>query len=120
MAHFAYVVDGIVQQVHVVANDVLLDENGDEDSSKGQELLAQLYGYSESDVIQCSYNGSFRKNYPGPGWSYDAELDAFIDVKPYESWVLDDATCSWVAPVPYPNDNAVYAWSEHSRTWVEV
>jgi hypothetical protein len=63
---------------------------------------------------------AFRKNYAGIGFTYDEELDAFIPPKPYDSWVLNDDTCLWDAPVPYPTDGAIYTWDEETTSWIEV
>jgi len=78
MAHFAYVESGIVRKVHVVANPVITDADGVEHESLGQEFLAGLYGYRASDLVQCSYNGSFRGVYPGQGYTYDEANDVFV------------------------------------------
>ena len=63
---------------------------------------------------------SFRKNYAGIGYTYDAVRDAFIPPKPYGSWLLDEQTCLWSPPVPYPQDGKIYAWGELSLTWIEI
>jgi hypothetical protein len=63
---------------------------------------------------------ALRYNYAGIGYTYDAERDAFIPPKPFESWVLDEVTCLWSAPIPYPNDGAFYLWDEEAGDWVEV
>ena len=63
---------------------------------------------------------ALRKNYAGIGFTYDEERDAFIPPKPYESWVLNEASCLWVAPVPYPEDGKPYAWNEETGDWEEV
>jgi hypothetical protein len=63
---------------------------------------------------------ALRKNYAGIGFTYDPDRDAFIPPKPYESWVLDEATCLWVAPVEYPGDGGVYTWDESEGDWLEV
>lgn len=78
MAHFAYVVDGVVRKVHVVANPVITDENGVEQESMGKDFLAALHGYSASDVVQCSYNANFRGVYPSRGYLYDGVNDVFV------------------------------------------
>jgi hypothetical protein len=62
---------------------------------------------------------AFRKNYAGIGYTYDATLDAFIPPKPYASWLLDENTCLWNAPVPYPEDGKMYSWDENTLSWVE-
>jgi hypothetical protein len=69
---------------------------------------------------QTSYSGSFRKNFAGIGYTYNADLDAFIPPKPYPSWVLDEATCQWKAPVPMPQDGELYEWDEAAGEWVVV
>ena len=63
---------------------------------------------------------AFRKNYAGIGYTYDEERDAFIPPQPYDSWVLNEDTCLWDAPVPYPTDGAVYVWDEEVGDWIEV
>ena len=89
MAHFAYVVDGVVQRVHVVANPVITDEDGVEQEALGQEFLAGLYAENPEDFIQCSYNGNFRGVYPGVGFAYDPVADVFAAPEP--SKVPDEA-----------------------------
>ena len=78
MAHFARVIDGVVVQVHVVANPVITDENGVEQEQLGQEFLAGLHGYAPEELVQCSYNANFRGVYPGVGYTYDKALDVFV------------------------------------------
>jgi hypothetical protein len=63
---------------------------------------------------------ALRKNYAGLGYTYDEERDAFIPPKPYESWVLNEDTCLWGAPVPYPTDGSEYYWDEETTQWVAV
>ena len=69
---------------------------------------------------QTSYSGSFRKNFAGIGYTYNADLDAFIPPKPYPSWLLDEATCQWKAPVPMPQDGELYEWDEAAGEWVRI
>jgi hypothetical protein len=69
---------------------------------------------------QTSYSGSFRKNFAGIGYTYNADLDAFIPPKPYPSWVLNEDTCQWQAPVPMPQDGDLYEWDEAAGEWVVV
>lgn len=78
MAHFAYVVDGVVERVHVLANPVITDDEGVEHEALGQEFLANLHGYQPEELVQCSYNGNFRGVYPGVGFTYDAIADVFV------------------------------------------
>lgn len=119
MAHFAHIKNGFVSKVHVVNNSVIIDGDGIEQEELGKQFLSELYGYSTSDVIQCSYNANFRKNYAGIGYAYDADRDAFIPPTPYPSWVLDEATCLWEAPVPMP-ENGVHFWDEQAGDWEAV
>lgn len=115
MAHFAKVnLDKIVEQVVVVNNSILLDENGIEKESKGVEFLNSIFGFAQ--WVQTSYNGSFRKQYAGIGFTYDDENDIFISIKPYESWILNE-DFEWEAPTEYPNDNKTYVWNEDTLTW---
>lgn len=67
--------------------------------------------------VQTSYNANFRKHYAGVGYTYDEDLDAFIPPQPWPSWLLDEATCTWHAPVPPPTDEEC-AWDEELRAWV--
>jgi hypothetical protein len=62
----------------------------------------------------------FRKNFAGVGFSYDASRDAFIPPKLYDHWVLDEETCTWVPPVPYPNDGALHMWYEPEYRWIAI
>jgi len=70
--------------------------------------------------IRTSYNGRIRKNYAGIGYSYDEARDAFISPQPYPSWVLDEETCQWQAPIPMPTDGLMYQWVEDDLNWQAV
>ena len=63
---------------------------------------------------------ALRFNYAGIGYVYDPDRDAFIPPKPFDSWVLDEDTCLWEAPVAYPEDGAIYSWDEESGAWIEA
>lgn len=119
MAHFAQLDENnIVLQVIVVHNNELLDENGAESEDKGIAFCQMLF--PGTTWKQTSYNATMRKNYAGIGYTFDAGRDAFIPPQPYPSWVLDEATCRWDAPVPYPTDGKQYYWDEATTSWVEV
>ena len=111
MAHFAKLVVGnIIERVEVVSNDVALTEQA------GVDFLNNLY--NTRDVWkQTSYNGNIRKNYAGIGYTYDEDRDAFIPKKPYASWILNEETCHWEAPVAYPDNGERYTWNETTTTW---
>lgn len=118
MAHFAELDgDHIVTRVIVVNNSELLDEFGVEQEMKGRQFCQNLLG---GTWIQTSYNGNIRKNFAGIGYKYDIQRDAFIPPKPYNSWILNEDTCHWEAPVPYPDDGKIYQWDEDTTNWVEV
>jgi hypothetical protein len=70
--------------------------------------------------VKTSYNGNIRKNYAGIGYTYDEDRDAFIAPKPYNSWLLDEDTCRWQAPVPYPTDDLIYEWDEELTDWKPI
>lgn len=119
MAHFAKLdQNNVVLEVNVVDNEHLLDANGVEREELGIAFLVQWsHGYSYWK--QTSYNGNFRKNYAGIGFTYDASRDAFIPPKPYASWSLNETTCLWDAPVAYPIDGKQYVWDEPTLSWKE-
>jgi hypothetical protein len=71
--------------------------------------------------VKTSYNGNIRKNYAGIGYTYDKDRDAFIPPKPYASWVLDETTCRWDAPVAMPVvEGKMYQWDEETVNWIEI
>ena len=120
MAHFAKLDENnIVVEVIVVDNKMLTNENGEEVESIGVDFINNLYG--TNDVWkQTSYNGNLRKNYAGKGFLYDENRDAFIEpTAPYPSWILNEETCQWEAPVPRPTDIIHYYWDEDVKNWVE-
>lgn len=116
MAHFAQLDENnVVTQVIVVHNNELLD-NGQESELKGIQFCVSLLGGTWK---QTSYNGTIRKNYAGVGFTFDAGRDAFIPPKPFSSWLLNEDTCLWCAPVERPQDGKKYVWDEHTTSWVE-
>jgi hypothetical protein len=119
MAHFAKLNDeNIVIAVHVVNNQVILKADGTESELKGKQFLNSLHGNTK--WVQTSYNGNFRKNYAGIGFTYDSERDAFIAPQPFNSWLLNENTCLWEAPVQYPNDGNFYQWNEQTLSWEQI
>jgi hypothetical protein len=80
------------------------------------------YGNFRGQVCKrTSYNGNIRKNYAGIGFTYDAERDAFISPKPFNSWTLNETTCRWQAPTPMPTtEGKRYYWSEDDLSWREI
>jgi len=121
MAHFAKIGAGsIVERVEVVHNDVATSEKA------GADFLNGIYNTADT-WIQTSYNTfagehklggtPFRKNYAMVGGRYDQTRDAFIPIQPFASWILNEDTCQWDAPVAYPTDGQTYDWNETNQTW---
>jgi hypothetical protein len=109
MAHFAELDDkNLVIRVLVTDNQA---------SNEGYDWLLENLG---GTWVQTSYNGNIRKNFAGIGFTYDSDRDAFIPPQPFESWELDEETCRWVAPIPYPTDGIVYTWNEADLDWEAV
>lgn len=88
----------------------------DEQEHRIQDYLANELGLGGT-WVQTSYNARIRKNYAGIGYTYDAGRDAFIAPKPFASWLLNEDTCQWEAPVPYPTDGVLYDWDETITDW---
>jgi len=119
MAHFAQLDDNnVVLQVIVVNNSECLDEVGNESEAVGVAFCQSLF--LNTRWKQTSYNGTMRKNYAGIGYQYDSIRNAFISPKPYSSWILDESTCQWNAPTPYPTDGKQYVWDEPTTSWIEL
>lgn len=124
MAHYAFIDDNnIVTQV-IVGRD-------EDDLAEGVTSWEDYYGNIHGQrCLRTSYNTvagvhtgggtAFRGNYAGIGYTYDEDLDAFIPPKPFESWILNEITFTWEAPIPMPEDGASYVWDEAAGDWVEV
>lgn len=118
MAHFAQLDDtNTVTEVIVVNNSELLDESGNESEQKGIDFCKSLFG---GNWIQTSYNGNIRKNFAAIGYLYDLIKDAFIPLKPFPSWVLDENTCIWEAPISRPDASIFWVWDEENIQWIEL
>jgi hypothetical protein len=127
MASFAKIENNIVTTVVSVVNEVLKDSNGVEQENIGIEFLRTLYNEPNAIWKQTSYNTiggihqlggtPFRKNHAGIGYTYDENKDAFIPQKPFNSWILNETTCLWNAPIAYPTDGQLYTWNEETQNW---
>ena len=136
MAHFAEIdSNNIVINVVVIDNDIL-DTNGIESEDVGISFCKSLFGV-DTLWVQTSYNArngtvrdsvepnvmiegvALRKNFAGIGYTYDTNRDAFIPPQSYPSWVLDETTCQWESPTPYPTDGKEYYWDESTTSWIE-
>jgi hypothetical protein len=119
MAYYAKLDENnMVIEVHTISNAETHDKNGVEHEQMGIDFLNSWQGY-ESKWVQTSWNNRIRKNYAGVGYKYDPVRDAFIPPKPYESWILDEKTCRWIAPVevPQPIKGIIWVWNESALAW---
>lgn len=120
MAHYAKVENGVVTQVIVAEQDFI------NSGAVGDPATWIQTSYNTRGGIHYGQDGqpdggvALRKNYAGIGYTYDAQRDAFIPPKPFESWVLNEDTCNWDAPVAMPEDGKRYTWDEATTNWVEV
>jgi hypothetical protein len=117
MAHYAFLDENnIVTEVIVGCDESETDWEQHYGDFKGQ--VCKQTSYNTFGGVHVTGGVPFRKNYAGVGFSYDATRDAFIPPKPFESWVLNDETCLWSAPVEHPNDGQQYSWNESQQAWV--
>lgn len=109
MAHFAQIDENnIVIRVLVTDNEM---------PNEGYDWLVENLG---GNWVKTSYNATIRKNFAGIGHTFDEGRDAFIAPKPYQSWVLNEETCQWDSPVPYPEVGKDFIWNEETKSWDEV
>ena len=110
MAHYAFLDDNnIVTEVIVGIDETELIEGKDPET-----WYAEFRGQT---CKRTSYNGNYRKNYAGIGFTFDSERDAFIAPQPFDKWILDETTCQWVAPIKYPTDGFTYLWNDNTGDW---
>jgi hypothetical protein len=119
MAHYAFLDE------NNIVTEVITGKDEGEDGVDWEAHYGAFRGqtckrtsYNTQNGIHINGGTPFRKNYAGIGYTYDADRDAFIPPKTFESWVLDEQTCSWNAPVPYPTDGGRYLWDENTLSWV--
>jgi hypothetical protein len=119
MAHFAQIDENnIVQQIIVVSNENCGNLEFPESEPIGQDFINSIG--LEGNWKQTSYNSTFRKRYAGLDDVYDESRDAFLPIKPFPSWILNEDTCLWESPIERPNDGKVYKWNEDEQSWEEV
>lgn len=110
MAHYAFLDENnIVTEVIVGIDETELIE--------GKEPEVWYGEFRGQRCVRTSYNGNIRKNYAGIGYAYDDARDAFVAPKPYPSWILNEDTCRWEAPILYPDDGIIYQWNEEELDW---
>lgn len=121
MGHYAKVVDGTVVKVITATADFFnnfIDDSPGNWIKTSYNTFGGVHYEPNSHIPSEDQSKALRKNYAGFGFSYDSQLDAFIPPKPYPSWLLDETTCLWIAPVPRPDDGKVYYWDEATQSWV--
>ena len=111
MAHYAFLDE------NNIVTEVIVGRNETEVVNGISDWEAYYSEFRGQTCVRTSYNGNIRKNYAGIGFSYDAERDAFIPPKPYDSWLLVEESAQWEAPVPYPDDGLMYSWNEELTDW---
>lgn len=113
MAYYAFLDENNIVTEVIVGK----DEN---ELIDGQTPEVWYGNFRGQRCVRTSYNGNIRKNYAGIGYVYDEAKDAFIPPKPYDSWLLDEETCQWQAPIPYPDDGIIYYWNEQNGNWEPI
>ena len=125
MAHFAFLnSDNEVISVIAGVDEWVMQTDTDGTLVGGStEVWEAFYAaqpwHAAANCKRTSYNGDIRKNYAGIGYTYDTARDAFIAPQLFASWTLDEATCRWQAPAPYPTEGGPWTWDEHTLSWVE-
>lgn len=118
MAHYAF-----LDENNIVTEVIPGKDEGD-DGIDWEQHYGEFRGqgckrtsYNTVGGVHTGGGTPFRKNYAGIGYTYDAQRDAFIPPQPFASWLLNEQTCQWEAPVPSPTDNNMYVWDEQSQSW---
>ena len=121
MAHYAFL------DTNNIVTEVIVGKDEGEDGIDWEQHYGEFRGqtckrtsYNTNGGIHTSGGTPLRKNYAGIGYTYDSVRDAFIPPKRFPSWLLNEASCLWEAPTPYPTDGKVYSWNEEQLTWVEI
>lgn len=121
MAHFAK-----IDETNTVTQVIVAEQGFIDTGAVGDPNMWIQTSYNTRGGVHYGTNGepdggnALRKNYAGIGYSYDAQLDAFIPPKPHASWTLNTETCYWIPPVAYPDDGKMYSWNEEGQSWTEV
>jgi len=121
MAHYV-----VLDENNIVINGFVGKNEGEDGVDWEQYYNAKRTSYNtrggihydpETNEPSVDQSKAFRKNYAGIGYTYDSQRDAFIPPQPYPSWTLNEETCLWYSPVPYPTDGEPYIWNEENQTW---
>jgi hypothetical protein len=121
MAHYAFLNENNIVTEVIVGKDE--DEGGinwEQHYGSFRNQVCKRTSYNTMGGAHNSGGTPYRKNYAGIGYTYDAQRDAFIPPKPFNSWVLDEDTCLWNPPTPMPDDGEMYTWNEETTSWEQV
>lgn len=120
MAHYTF-----LNSLNIVT-EVIVGKDENEDGIDWEQHYSEIRNQPCKRTSYNTYGGinknggiPFRKNYAGINYIYDTRLDAFIPPKPFKSWVLNEETCLWESPIPYPDKSKLYEWDEDSKSWIE-
>ena len=121
MAHYAFLDE------NNIVTEVIVGKNEGEEGRDWEQWYGEFRGqtckrtsYNTQGGVHTLGGTPFRKNYAGIGYTYDTQLDAFIPPKPFASWLLNENTAQWEAPVAMPTDGKMYSWDEATTSWVQV
>jgi len=118
MAHYAFLnMQNIVTEVIVGKDETDGPTNWEMHYGNLREQVCKRTSYNTRGGVHTNGGTPFRKNYAGIGYTYDESRDAFIPPKPFDSWILNENSCLWEAPVAYPNDGQQYEWNEETTSW---
>lgn len=123
MAHYAFINENnfVTSVISGVDEDIIqIDLDGTEVGGSSEAWEIWYGNFRGQTCKRTSYNGNYRKNYAGIGYYYDEQRDAFIPPKPFPSWILNEQSCLWDSPIPYPNDGKMYEWNEDILNWQEI
>lgn len=121
MAHYAFLnMQNIVTEVIVGKDETDGSTNWEIHYSNIREQVCKRTSYNTFGGVHRYDGVPFRKNYAGVGYTYDETRDAFIPPKPFNSWILNETSCLWEAPVAYPADGETYTWNEENQNWENI
>ena len=121
MAHYAFIdQNNIVVGVIVGIDESDTSHDWEQFYGQNEGMLCKRTSYHTRGNVHWAGGIPFRKNYAGIGYTYDQQRDAFIPPQPFASWTLNEETCLWNSPIPYPNDGKLYEWDENILSWVEI
>jgi hypothetical protein len=123
MGHYAKIFNGVVTKVIVADSDffsIFIDDSPGEWIQTSYNTRGGIYYQPNSNTPSEDQSKALRKNYAGIDYTYDRDRDAFIPPQPYSSWTLNEDSCLWDPPIPYPTDGKSYTWNETTGTWEQL